>query len=124
VALLTPYDTGYQQALVASLQQAGLEVVAERHAGLRDNLAFASAEPGAIAALARDALLACKPDALLVLCTNYPAAPVLPALEAETGVPMIDSTSVGVWAALSLAGIDTRPARAWGRVFDEAPLSA
>ena len=60
---------------------------------------------------------ASKPDAVLTLCTNFPAATVIPAIEAETGIPMFDSVSIGVWHALKLAGIDTRPASAWGRVF-------
>ena len=60
---------------------------------------------------------ASRPDAILALCTNFPAAPVVPALEEAFDIPIFDSTSLGVWAALRLLGIDTSPARAWGRLF-------
>ena len=54
---------------------------------------------------------------MLTLCTNFPAAPVIPALEAETGIPMFDSVSIGVWQSLRMLDIDTSPAQAWGRLF-------
>jgi hypothetical protein len=32
---------------------------------------------------------------------------------------MFDSVSIGVWHALRLMGVDTSPARDWGRLFAE-----
>jgi maleate isomerase len=116
VAIVSPYDSDYQRGLVEAWREAGYEVVAERHRALKDNLSFAAIPAQEIATLVREAA-AHKPDAVLTLCTNFPAATVIPALEAETGIPMFDSVSIGVWHALQMAGIDTRPAAAWGRVF-------
>jgi maleate isomerase len=116
VAIVSPYDAEYQQGLVEAYRAAGFEVVAERHRALKDNISFASIPADAIAGMVREAA-SHKPDAVLTLCTNFPAATVIPAIEAETGIPMFDSVSIGVWHALRMAGIDTAPAGAWGRVF-------
>ena len=116
IAIVSPYDDDYQGGLVAAYRDAGYDVVAERHRALRDNISFASIPADAIETMVREAA-SHKPDAVLTLCTNFPAATVIPALEAETGIPMFDSVSIGVWHALRLAGLDTRPAAAWGRVF-------
>ncbi|MEJ8858498.1 Asp/Glu/hydantoin racemase [Variovorax robiniae] len=116
VAIVSPYDSAYQQGLVEAYREAGYEVIAERHRALKDNISFASIPADAIAGMVREAA-AHKPDAVLTLCTNFPAATVIPAIEAETGIPMFDSVSIGVWHALRMAGIDTSPARAWGQVF-------
>jgi maleate isomerase len=41
-------------------------------------------------------------------------------LEAELGLPIYDTTALGAWHALRLAGVDTRPAAArWGSLFKE-----
>jgi maleate isomerase len=118
VAIVSPYDSHYQEGLVAGVRAMGYEVVAERHVELKDNISFAAIPADTIAAMVRDAVAA-RPDAVLTLCTNFPAAPVIPALEAETGIPMFDSVSIGVWHALRLMGVDTSPARDWGRLFAE-----
>jgi maleate isomerase len=36
-------------------------------------------------------------------------------VEAETGVPVIDSLAAVVWKSLQLAGLDLRAFRGWGR---------
>ncbi|RZJ02366.1 MAG: Asp/Glu/hydantoin racemase [Haliea sp.] len=118
VAVVTPYDSHYQTVLVSALAEAGHQVVGECHAGLGDNLSFASFERERIADMLRQAA-ACRPDAILVLCTNFPAAPVAPALERELGLPIFDSTSLGVWQALQVMGLDPRVAGAWGRLFTD-----
>jgi maleate isomerase len=116
VAVVTPYDASYQQGLVAALRNAGYDVVDECHSSLTDNISFASIGHEHIAGMFRQ-VAPSRPDAILALCTNFPAAPVVPALEEELGIPIFDSTALGVWGALRLLGIDTSPARAWGRLF-------
>ncbi|CAN5375847.1 aspartate/glutamate racemase family protein [soil metagenome] len=118
VAIVSPYHAEYQAIQVATVAAMGYEVVTERHMALKDNLSFASIDPSAIAAAVRDVAVM-RPDAVLTLCTNFPAAAVIPALEAEYGMLMLDSTSIGVWKALRMIGLDTSPAAAWGRVFAE-----
>ena len=117
VAVVSPYDAHYQEGLVAGIRAAGYEVVAERHSALKDNICFASIQADYIAGMVRE-VASHRPDAILTLCTNFPAATVIPPLEAELGIPIFDSVSLGVWHALRLAGIDTTPARAWGQLFN------
>lgn len=116
-ALVTPYDAKYQQKTVACFERAGYVCAAEAHSDLTDNLSFASVPPEAIAGMVREVARA-KPEAIVTFCTNFPAAPVLPALEDELGIPIYDSTVLPVWKALKLCGVDVRRARRWGRLFD------
>jgi maleate isomerase len=117
--LVTPYVDEVQQAIVANYRRAGIDCVAERHLGLQDNFSFSEVGPDALQATVRE-VAAARPQAIVVLCTNLRGAPLVPALEAELGLPIIDSISAVVWKSLRLAGVDTRRIRAWGRVFQEA----
>ena len=38
-------------------------------------------------------------------------------LEQETGIPIYDTTSIGVWDALRRAGVDDRRGARWGSLF-------
>ena len=73
--------------------------------------------PAQIAALARDLAKDAKPDAILLWSTNLKGWDVMAPLEAELGIPVLDSASVGVWACLDAIGIDPAPAAKLGRIF-------
>ena len=117
IALLTPYAQAAQERTAAQFAAKGFEVVAGRCSGLTDNLSYGSVAPAEIALMARAALADTRPDAVVAFCTNFNAAPVAAALEAESGVPFVDSTAAGVWAALKAAGFDARRIAGWGRIF-------
>lgn len=119
LGIVTPYgDAGHAKALKA-MAEAGYDCVADAHAGLSDNLSYASIPLARIAAMAREAAAA-RPQAIVCLCTNFPAAVMAGPLEAELGLPVYDSTALGVWHALALLGVDARAASpAWGSLFDE-----
>jgi len=116
--LVTPYVAEVQQAIAANYASAGIEVVAERHLGLQDNFSFSEVDAATLTRLCRE-VAAARPDALVILCTNLRGAALAPALEAELGIPVIDSISAVVWKSLRLAGIDTRRVTRWGRLFQE-----
>ena len=87
---------------------------------MSDNLSYAGVPIDAIAAMLRE-VAAAKPQALVCLCTNFPAAVVAAPMEVELGIPVYDSTALGVWHALKLCGVDTRAAAAlWGSLFSES----
>jgi len=115
-ALVSPYDAAYQQCIAACLAREGYECVAQAHAGLRDNLSFAQIDPDAIAGMLRT-VAAARPQAIVTVCTNFPAALVVAEMERELGIPIYDTVALGVWHALKLCGIDTAPGRAWGSLF-------
>jgi maleate isomerase len=61
---------------------------------------------------------AARPEVIIAVCTNFPAAAVAAELERELGIPVYDTVALGVWKSLRLAGIDTRSAAEWGRLFE------
>jgi maleate isomerase len=120
VAIVTPYNEQGQHKTIACLGREGFDCVAEAHAGLADNLSYASVPLAQIETMVRS-VAAARPQAVLCLCTNFPAAVVVAPLEAELGLPIYDTTALGAWHALRLAGVDTAPAAArWGSLFNEA----
>jgi maleate isomerase len=117
LGLVTPYTDDVQARIVANYAAHGLACPAERHCGIRDNFAFAEVPPQTLEAMLR-AVAAEGVDAIGVVCTNLRAAPLVSALEAELGVPILDSIATAVWKSLALAGADPRAIRGWGSLFD------
>ncbi len=119
IGVVTPYSDASQQKTLACLAQEGFDCVSHAKSGLSDNLSYASVPTEDIAAMARTVAVA-KPQAIVCLCTNFPAAVMAAPLEAEIGIPVYDSTALGVWHGLQLCGVDTRGAAAlWGSLFSE-----
>ena len=118
LALVTPYTAAYAAKIPPVFAAAGYTIVAEAHAGLSDNLAYAAIPDADILAMLHQ-VAATRPHAILTYCTNFPAAHLVDAFERETGIPLYDSTSAGVWGALRLANQPTAPGRRWGRLFGQ-----
>jgi maleate isomerase len=122
IGLISPYSRAYQTRLVEGFERMGLACVAEAHAGLDDNLAFASVGEGVIRTMARQVARA-RPDAILAWCTNFPAGPLAGAIERELGIPFYDATSLGLWRALTILGVEPRRAPAlWGAIFQRPAI--
>ena len=117
IALITPYSLAVRAKCLESFVAKGLTVTGERHAGISDNLAYGAVPPAEIAAMARAAVADGPAQAVVVFCTNFNGAPMAAELEAEIGLPVVDSTAAGVWALLRAAGVDTRAVTGWGRIF-------
>jgi maleate isomerase len=123
LGLVTPYTRDVQARIVANYAAAGIGCAAERHLGLRDNWSFAGVTAARVAAMVRE-VAGAAPDAVAVVCTNLRGADGVAALEAEIGVPILDSIAAVVWKSLVLAGADPSPLRGWGRLFSLAPGGA
>ena len=117
IALVTPYTQAGHAKSVASFSAKGFGIVGGRHAGLNDNLSYGAVPPDEIAAMANAATGEGDPEAIVIFCTNFNGAPAVAEIEAETGLPVVDSTAAGVWAALKAAGFETGALRGWGRIF-------
>lgn len=115
-ALACPYVDAYRERIVATFGREGYQCVAARNSGLTDNYSFSQISRDDIVAMLRDVARA-GPQAIITFCTNFPAAPLVAEMEDELGIPIYDTVTMGVWGALRLAGVDTAPGRAWGRVF-------
>lgn len=116
LALVTPYTGDVQARIVANYAALGIEVVAERHLGIRVNHDFALVEPERLMALMREVAPA-RPEAITTFCTNLRAAPLAEAVEAELGIPLLDTVSTTVWGQLRAAGADPAGIRGWGELF-------
>ena len=127
IGLISPYSRPYQAQLIDGFKRMGLACVAEAHAGIEDNLAYASVGAARIRAMARQVARA-RPDAILAWCTNFPAGSLAGAIEREVGVPFLTrprSVSAGRWRAsastspealIALGRCLSPPARPRGRL--------
>ncbi len=115
-ALVSPYVGAVQQRIIETYGDTGYECVAERHFEERVNYAFAEIEDVRIAEAVRQVSSA-RPEAVVIMCTNLRSAHLVAALEAELGIPVLDSVAAFVWKAVRLCGIDTRAITGWGRTF-------
>ena len=118
IAFVTPYTDDVQARIDANYARAGFNVVAERHLGLSHNFSFSEVGEEEIVAMVREVAKA-KPQAIIPLCTNLKAAPLVEQLEREIGIPIYDSISTAVWKCLKLAGVEPRRVAGWGRLFRE-----
>jgi maleate isomerase len=116
IALIGPHARDYNLRAARGLGAEGIEMVAEASLGITDNLAFAGVGYDAVGDLARQVA---RPgvQAVVMWNTNCAAAPLAAALEAETGIPLLDATALGVWGGLAAADIAERPGPEWGRLF-------
>ena len=121
IAFVTPYIGTVQERIVEVYGNAGYQCVAERHFNEQVNYAFAEIEDLRIVDAINQVSTA-RPDAIVIMCTNLRSAHLADVLEAELGIPIVDSVAAFVWKALRLCGIDTRAVTGWGRLFDtDAP---
>jgi maleate isomerase len=123
VAFVTPYLGEVQERILARYAEAGHDCVAERHLEDPGNFSFALHAEETVARLVRETAAA-KPDAILIYCTNFMGARVAPALEAELGLPVIDSVAAALAGAMRAAGADPARVRGWGSVFERLAPSA
>ena len=114
--LVTPYIDAVQQRIIANYAALGIACDPERHLGIQENFAFCETPADTIADMVR-AVAAAKPDAIGIICTNLKAAPLVAALEQQTGIPIYDTIATVVWKCLKLAGIDPAQVTGWGRLF-------
>ena len=117
LALVTPYTPEIQARVIANLEGLGLEIVAERHLGDAGNFSYAEYSDAFVESELREVIGANRPDASAVMCTNYRGARAASRIEAETGVPVLDSVALTLWGTLALAGVPTVQLARYGQVF-------
>jgi maleate isomerase len=119
LGLVTPYTADVNDSIVRVYAEQGIDVVGERHLGLHVNESFARIRPEELVPhsleLANGGARA-RAQALVYLCTNLYGAPIVERVEAETGLPALDSVAVTLWRCLDLIGAGRIDAR-WGRLL-------
>jgi maleate isomerase len=117
IGLVTPYTDDVQSAIVAGFSREGVDVVAERHLGIRDNFSFSEVSQAMLAAMV-DEVAAAKPEAVAIFCTNLRAAAIVPALEKRYNLAIHDSIVTAAYGALKAAGVNLDRMSGFGRMFD------
>ena len=118
IALVTPYTADVQARIIANYKSHGYETVAEAHDGGTISNDYASITPDVITAMMRH-VAAAKPEAIVIMCTNLHGAVCAAAIEAETGIRVIDSAQATYDAGLRGW---TRPRSATGEPTPSAIL--
>ncbi|MEL6101015.1 MAG: aspartate/glutamate racemase family protein [Pseudomonadota bacterium] len=117
VAFVTPYLDEIQTRILANYRAEGFEIAGEKHLGDPGNFSFATYSEADILELCR-AVAAERPDAITIYCTNFRGARLAPIIEAETGIPVLDSVSTALWKSMQVAGDDPARIKGWGQLFD------
>jgi maleate isomerase len=116
LALVTPYTDDVQRKIVANYAALGIEVVAERHLGIRVNHDFAGVTPTTLRELMDEVALA-RPQAITTFCTNLRAAPLAAEIERAHRIPLLDTVSTTVWGMVRAAGSSPAGITGWGELF-------
>jgi maleate isomerase len=116
LALVTPYTQDVQERIVANYRAIGIEVVAERHLGIRVNHDFAGVTPHTLREL-MDEVARERPQAITTFCTNLRAAPLAAEIERAHGIPLLDTVSTTVWGMVRAAGASPAAVTGWGELF-------
>ena len=117
VTAISPYIEAVDAAEQRFFAEGGIETVASAHLGIAEGFRLAEPEPDAILGLS---LSAWDPqsDGLIAACLNFRSHPIIDALEARIGKPVVTSTQAVLWHLLRLAGVDTL-IHGYGRLLRE-----
>ncbi|MCM2341101.1 aspartate/glutamate racemase family protein [Rhodoferax sp.] len=117
LGLVSPYTPDIQQRIVSNYAGIGVEVVAEQHLDIHVNYDFALVTQDQLQEMMRTVALA-HPQAMTTFCTNLHAAPLAQSIEAELGIPLLDTVSTTVWGMLRTAGVSPSAIRGWGQLYN------
>lgn len=101
IGLVTPYVEGLETPIIENYAAMGIRVAASVRRDLTENTAYAAITPDEIADMVREVARA-DVDAVLVLCTNLAGSSIVPALQEELEVPILDSVRVSLEHCLEL----------------------
>jgi len=104
LALVTPYLSEVQAAIVANLTHEGFEITAERHLEDPGNYSFALHSAETVGALMNSAVQESPTEAVVVHCTNFRGLPRAAELETRLGVMVVDSVAASLWSGARAAG--------------------
>jgi maleate isomerase len=116
VTAISPYTEAVDAAEHRFFAEGGIETVASAHLGIAEGFRLAEPEPGAILDLALRTWD--QSDGLTAACLNFRSHPIIDALEARIGKPVVTSTQAVLWHLLRLAGVEDR-IHGYGRLLRE-----
>lgn len=123
IAVGTAYSDEVNDCLARFLEQSGFEIAALSGMGIVGVDDVLRVTPDTVTQLGRRVAEAAEGpiDAVLISCGGLPALHLCDALETDLGVPVIASSTAGVWRAAQLLGLsaETPALGALGRVPDD-----
>lgn len=108
IAVLTPYTSEVNAALLNALQQEGFKVAALGGFQLTRDTEIPAVHPDSIEAALSELLSELSVDAVFLSCTNLRAMQMLDRLETRFSIPMVSSNQAMLWHALRLSGSQLR----------------
>ncbi len=109
LALLSPYVERVSERLRTVLAERGVETPVFGTFAEAEEARVARIPPASVVRAATALADSADVDGLFLSCTNLNTLPAIPALEAETGLPVLSSNLVLAWHMTQLAGAG-RPA--------------
>ncbi len=116
VAVLTPYSRAVNEIVLAYLRARGVEIPVFGSFNEPDDRNVARIGPDSLRAAVLRLIEGREVDAVFISCTTVRALAAIPALETETGLPVVSANQALAWHCLRLAGVE-EPPPGLGRLF-------
>ncbi|HYU11003.1 MAG TPA: hypothetical protein VEK82_00400 [Stellaceae bacterium] len=117
VTAISPYPAEVDAAEHRFFAEGGIATIAGAHLGISEGFRLAEPEPEEILDLALGAWDPAS-DGVIIACLNFRSHPIIDALEARIGKPVVTSTQAALWHGLRLAGMHA-PIPGYGRLLRE-----
>jgi maleate isomerase len=115
--LVTPYIPEMNELIVGQYRDFGITAINVEGCALTVNRDIGAVDLETIESMF--ARVGSAPaDVISVPCTNFPVVKNIEYLEGKYNVAIVESIAAVMWKSLSLAGVDPRVVRGWGRLFE------
>jgi maleate isomerase len=121
-SLAVPYVQDHTEKIIETYAREGLTCVASNYLGYKTN-AEIDLVPETAFRQQLTSVAVPESQAIAVVCTNVPAAPLADELERKLGIPIIDSIAVTAWKCLEMVGIEPKLS-GWGKLLRGEAASA
>ena len=107
IVVVCPYLKPLTQLVVDYLAAEGFEVVDHLALEIPDNLEVGRHDPQRLQGILRDLRWQGADAIVLSACVQMPSLPVIAAVEAEVGIPVVSAAVCTTWAMLKRLGLET-----------------
>jgi maleate isomerase len=107
IVVVCPYLKPLTQLVVDYLAAEGFEVIDHMALEIPDNLEVGRHDPQRLPQIVRDLRWQGADAIVLSACVQMPSLPVIAAVEAEVGIPVVSAAVCTTWAMLKRLGLET-----------------
>lgn len=108
IAVICPYLKPLTQLVVDYLRAEGFDVIDYVALEIPDNLEVGRHDPQRLRQIVRDLKWQGADAIVLSACVQMPSLPVIAAVEAEVGIPVVSAAVCTTWAMLKQLGLETQ----------------